>query len=204
MLDFNEVNITYNKGADVITGADIMQALRNGCLAHGLDGLDGLCECSTSKYNNILMYVGKLFKDTKALHNTSQGLPYNITYLNILLDMYIYLCFEYNKGLDYIGLYNFIGLSQFVYNESNINGYNSDALNKWLVYARKRIDDADDILQHNNARDSKQAILQLAYNNHRHNWAGEIRSNEMRSACKTLEDIKRERLEMSTTDGQNQ
>lgn len=67
---------------------------------------------------------------------------------------------------------------------------------------KSRIDKADNMLQLAKARDSKQSILNLAYNNYKHNWSGNIRENEIKSTTKTLEDIKRERLEKSAARAQ--
>ena len=61
----------------------------------------------------------------------------------------------------------------------------------------------DNECQKSKARDSKQPILQLAYNNYVHGWNGEIKRKEITSTIKTLDDIKNARLEMSAPDKQN-
>ena len=76
-----------------------------------------------------------------------------------------------------------------------------DNLENCLTKVADFLKKADNELQLSNARDSKQAILQLAYNNFVHGWNGTIQSNTIKSSYKTLEDIKRERLE-SANDGQ--
>lgn len=200
MQDVTSIEIKYNKDNDAITFNDIMSVLENSCINHGLTGLDGLTDCPTAKFENILRAIGKLFNDTRALREPLYN-KYNISKLDMVLSIYIYLCMEYNKGINLSGLYNTIGCGDrlFINPDSKFNN-NTDGLNAWSEYARQKLDEADDILQHTNARDSRQAILQLAYNNHRHNWSGEIKSNETRATLKTLEDIRRDRL--SLTDGQ--
>ena len=197
MQDVTSIEIKYNKDNDVITFNDIMTTLENSCINHGLTGLEGLTDCPTAKFENILRAIGKLFNDTRALREPLYN-KFSIAKLDIVLNIYIYLCMEFNKGINISGLFNTIGCSDRLY---NVN-YNhvSDELNAWCVSAKEKLDEADDALQHTNARDSRQAILQLAYNNHRHNWSGVIKSNETRATLKTLDDIRRDRL--SLTDGQ--
>lgn len=197
MQDVTSIEIKYNKDNDVLTFNDIMTTLENSCINHGLTGLDGLNDCPTAKFENILRAIGKLFNDTRALREPLYN-KFNIAKLDIVLSIYIYLCMEFNKGINISGLFNIIGCSDRLYNV-NYNNV-SDELNAWCVSAKEKLDEADDVLQHTNARDSRQAILQLAYNNHRHNWSGVIKSNETRATLKTLEDIRRDRL--SLTDGQ--
>lgn len=195
MQDVTSIEIRYNKDNDVLTFNDIMTTLENSCINHGLTGLDGLNDCPTAKFENILRAIGKLFNDTRALREPLYN-KFNFTKLDLVLSIYIYLCMEFNKGINISGLYNTIGCCERYFN----NDIATDGLNEWSIHARQKLDEADDILQHANARDSRQAILQLAYNNHRHNWSGEIKSNETRATLKTLEDIRRDRL--SLTDGQ--
>lgn len=200
MQDVTSIEIKYNKDNDVITFNDIMAVLENSCINHGLTGIDGLTDCPTAKFENILRAIGKMFNDTRALREPLYN-KFNISKLDIVLNIYIYLCMEFNKGINLSGLYSLIGCNERLFiNPNSIYNYHDDGLNEWSCYAREKLDEADDILQHTNARDSRQAILQLAYNNHRHNWSGVIKSNETRATLKTLDDIRRDRL--SLTDGQ--
>ena len=68
-----------------------------------------------------------------------------------------------------------------------------NCLTKLVSFLKK----SDNDLQMANARDSKQSILQLAYNNYVHAWNGDIKANEIKSSYKSLDDIRRERLQMS-------
>jgi len=82
----------------------------------------------------------------------------------------------------------FLGLGINYINNSDIYGLD-EALSQIAV----RINKSDNELQQMNARDSHQAILNIAYNNYRHAWNGDIRANEIKSSIKTLDDIRRER-----------
>lgn len=159
--------------------------------------IEDMYECSTAKFNTMLYNVGcRLIKPSRLyyiLYNNKVRVDYNC--IMSLANMYVYICYLYNKGISLRGFSNFLGLSMM----HNTKDY--DNLENCLTKVADFLKKADNELQLSNARDSKQAILQLAYNNFVHGWNGTIQSNTIKSSYKTLEDIKRERLE-SANDGQ--
>ena len=97
------------------------------------------------------------------------------------------------------GFLNFCGIDINYFNKGNNTPELSDNL-RARIAEKLKLQDSE--LQKANARDSKQAVLNLAYNNYVHGWSGEIKRTEVSSVVKSLDDIKRERLEMSANDTQ--
>lgn len=217
MTDINNINnnalITYNNGADIITRRDVYNVLEQSAINHGLEnGLKDLAkECSSSKFSVILKDVGNLFKSTKALIITSASPDSYIYNNNItweydkfklfeLVPLYIDICYEYDKRVSLDGFLRFCGIggvNYFCYKEKSVEL--SENLRARLAEVLTKSDDEN---QKNKARDSQQPILQLAYNNYVHGWSGEIERKEITSTVKTLDDIKKSRLELSASDEQ--
>lgn len=202
--------ITYNNGLDSITKQDIYNALENSAINNGYENLNDISDtskCSSSKFNVMLKDIGNIFKSTKALINTKDNLnyksacvwEYDKNKLLYLVNIYSDICFNFNKRCCISGFLNFCGITDNFIRYNEKEPLLSDNLRDKIV---KRLAENDDEQQKNNARDSKQAILNLAYNNYVHGWNGEIKRNEINGALKSLDDIKRERLEMSANDTQ--
>jgi len=208
----NKENITalftYNNDTETITKTDIYGVLELSAINHGFDNLQDLKDnkkCSSMNFNIILQDIGTFFKSCRALVVTSprDGVTweYDKTKLLILTDIYINICYEYNKMCSIDGFLYFCGIgnsSYFNYQEKSVNL--SDNLRAQIA---ERLREKDNLIQKMRARDSEQPILQLAYNNYEHGWNGEIKRNEIKSTIKTLDDIKNERLTMSPDGGQN-
>jgi len=198
--------ITYNNGLDSITKQDIINALENSAINNGYEQLNDISDtskCSSSKFNVMLKDIGNIFKSTKALYINKTDLNYNSgacaweydkKKLLYLINIYTDICFKYNKRCCISGFLNFCGITDNFIRYNEKEPLLSDNLRDKIV---KRLAENDDEQQKNNARDSKQPILNLAYNNYVHGWNGEIKRNEINGALKSLDDIKRERLEMS-------
>lgn len=188
---------TYD--GEVITSTEIIGKIEICAYNHHLDnGLDDLYECPTGVFNNILRDVGQdFFKPLNAFRLPHDRLDYKA--LNEVLDLYIYLCEEYNKAITYMGFDGFIGsFRAYSRNPELVEGFNG-----FSITMMKKIDQADNNRMLGRAQDSKQAVLNLAYNNYRHNWAGTIRSQEVQSVTKSLEDVRRERISLSANDEQS-
>jgi len=183
ILVSNDCNIT-------ITSNDIIERLKQEASSHNLLDDEAILGCATSLFNIILMNVGKtLIKPSRVyFYNKNGRTSTNIDVINKLCDIYIYICYIYNKGLSLSAFKMFLGLGINYINNSDIYGLD-EALSQIAV----RINKSDNELQQMNARDSHQAILNIAYNNYRHAWNGDIRANEIKSSIKTLDDIRRER-----------
>ena len=183
ILISNDCNIT-------ITSDDIIERLKQEASTHNLLDDEAILGCSTSLFNIILMNVGKsLIKPSRVCFYNKNGRDCtNIDTINKLCDMYIYICYIYNKGLSLSAFKMFLGLGISYNNTSNIY-----MLDETLSQISNRINKSDNELQQMNARDSHQAILNIAYNNYRHAWNGDIRANEIKSSIKTLDDIRRDR-----------
>ena len=106
----------------------------------------------------------------------------------------------YDKMLSLNGFLMFAGLGMFYgcdYEKTpEITSELKSVRAQWL----KKIDDADAMRTQERAADSKQPILNIAYANFRHGWNGTIKANEIKTAVKTLADI---RGNLSLTDAQN-
>lgn len=188
-----------------ISSNDILNAIENTCYNHGLNnGLDDLYDCKSGRFSNILRDTFRpLFDNGKQLYNGCDiNTGYNIKSLNILLDIYIYICSEYDKYMSIDNFFYCIGLNNDNYMGDN-NVRNSNNLINFAVTARKKIDNSDNIRMQQRASDSKQALLNITYSNYRHNWGGQIRANDIQTTVKTLDDIKRERVTTSADNGQN-
>lgn len=169
---------------DVITTLNLVSESYN---------VENIYDISTSMFNTMLLNVGcRLIKPSRLYYTLING-KRNVDYISIvnLSNIYVYICYLYNKGISLSGFSNFLGISMI----SNINDYNN--LDNCLTRVSNFLKKCDNELQMNNARDSKQAILQLAYNNYVHAWNGDIKANEIKSSFKSLDDIRRERLEAS-------
>lgn len=166
---------------------------------HNVDGLNGLNDCKTGVFNNILADVcDNVFKPLKLLKVTNCiNNKYDIDKLNIIYNIYIDLCIEYDKMLSVYGLGRFIGVDL---SDPNYTAqYFSDELKRWTLEKAKNIEILDARRIEARATDSKQPILNIAYANYRHGWNGTIKANEIRSTVKTLTDI---RSNLSLPDGQ--
>lgn len=205
---------TINYGKDnksVCTSDDILSAINEACKAHGLNGLDDLHETRTGIFANILEDVGDNFiRDNGILteYGFDNATPrYDIDKLKLMLELYIYLSLEYDKVLYLSTFQKLCGVSnRYIYTSSSSRSDDFDnRLNALWLHASKAIESADAERFADKANDSKQGLLNLAYGNYRHNWSGQIKSQEMATAVKTLEDIRQDRLtlEKSATDGQN-
>lgn len=211
------VIFTYNGGVDAITTSDIYGALELSARRHIKDFeclADLETKCSSAKFNILLQDIGTIFKNTKALivtQSTNRGNNYiynnNITWeydkykLLALVPVYTNLCYEFDKRVSLQGFLFFCGIGNvnyFTYTEKN-NAKLSDNLRAKIA---EFLAENDNELQKARARDSNQAILQLAYNNHVHGWSGEIKRKEINATVKTLEDIKKQRAELTADDGQ--
>lgn len=200
-MDLNRPILTNTRG-ESLTMNDILKALEAGCIQCGLEnGLQDLREKGTSsQFGLICREVGAMLNDTKFLWNTPHtkvnGL--NKQYILLLSKTYIELCITYDKRICLEYFLNFIGVNCLYLTQAEQRAYDNDSvLNALKPILSKNFNDADNELQLSRARDSKQSILNLAYNNYRHNWSGQIKEQSIVSTVKTLEDIKRERLEKS-------
>lgn len=155
--------------------------------------VENISDISTSMFNTMLLNVGcRLIKPSRLYYTIRNDRKF-IDYKSLvnLSNIYVYICFIYNKGISIRGFSNFLGISM-MHSTSEYDNLDN-CLTKISVFLKK----CDNELQMNNARDSKQAILQLAYNNYVHAWNGDIKANEIKSSYKSLDDIRRERLEAS-------
>lgn len=203
---------TINYGKDnksVCTSDDILSAINEACKAHGLNGLEDLHETRTGIFANILEDVGDNFIHDNGIlleygfiNNTPR---YDIDKLKLMLEMYIYLSLEYDKVLYISTFQKFCGVNERYMQNFKSSSEFDNRLNAFWGYTSKCIEKADAERFADKANDSKQGLLNLAYGNYRHNWSGQIKSQEMATAVKTLEDIRQDRLtlEKSATDGQN-
>lgn len=190
----DNIVIVSDKNKDGISTNEIISRLQMEASLKNLGDDDAILGASTSLFNVILYSVGKnlirpsmLYYYTQNGHNTV-----NVDALNKLCDVYIYICYIYNKGISLIGFRMFLGLGITSYIGSSIYG-----IEESLSQLIGKLNKSDNELQLMNARDSKQAILNIAYNNYKHAWNGDIRANEVKATAKTLEDIRRERVELT-------
>lgn len=201
-MDIYEWKIIYKDGE--IDLNDVLNALKQACEKYNLDitQIHDLDICNSTMFNNVLLgYVNHiLFKPVKALYLTDTiRLTYDKEKILSMLDIYIYLCNTFNKRICINGFNSLCGIdNSTIHQHKNDNGLNvlHGQINKTLL-------NADNTRQQDRANDSKQAILNLAYNNYLHGWNGEIKSNEIKSTVKTLSDIKTERVETSADRVQN-
>ncbi len=194
------IEIYYNNKQDKITTNDILKHIETACYNHGLNGLDGLNDCKSGVFNNILADVGNgLFKPLNVLKldNGNVNNKYDIDKLKQVLLLYIYLCIEYDRPLLIDNYYRFAGLGN---NYLHIENENDTALNAFRCNALKILKENDLNRFMDKMNDSKQAVANIVYGNVKHNVSGTIKSQEIQSTTKTLADI---RNNLSITDGQN-
>mgnify|MGYP003293734286 CR=1 FL=1 len=193
-----ELSLVYNRNGDIITTKDILNCLETACYNAGFDnGLNDLRDkCTSAQFGVILESVGKMLNELKVLWlnplNKSAGL--NPDFINALTDLYIDISLFYDKRIEYKKLCSFIGVScSYIYDTNKRNRLNNnisqETLNSYQTFIQKRLKSADNRQQMDKARDSKQAILNLAYNNYEHNWAGQIKAQETAETIRTLNDI---------------
>lgn len=199
----NEPLFTYGDNI-TITTRDIYNTLNNVAIDYGLNGLTDLKDrekVSSAMFNNIILKsVGKrLFKQTKALKCSDNLNKYDRDKLIILSYIYINICNIFDIMCTYDGFESLIGCGDNFLQQFE----NNDTLNAIKPLLTKTFTKVDNDIQKSKARDSKQAILNLAYNNYNHGWNGEIKQNEIKATAKTLEDIRQERMKISVVDGQN-
>lgn len=173
----------------VVYSADIVAKIKECAEGLGLDP-DSLGDnqvINSSVFNGVLLsYVGtNLIKPSKILYDQNNRIKYDREKVLNILDVYIYLCNIYNKMICFSGFCNMIG-----YDERN-NDVNS--LRNFTKILDK-INEFDNIASLGRARDSNQPILQLAYNNYRHNWNGQIKENAIKAEVKSLREIRQNRL----------
>lgn len=180
-------------GDNSVNDKDIINCIRLGCEFWELS--DNFTELNSSQWDVVLKFVGRLIKDNNLLNNLDNNINcvYNRDNLYILLDYYIELCNIYNKRISINGYCSITGLN-------NISCLNSDGLTAQFSDIIKRAD-ADRVASQ--ATDSNVPVLRIAYNNFVHNWNGQIKQNEIVTAVRTLEDIRRERLGTSAEGAQN-
>lgn len=200
-MNANRVIFTNDRGVSV-TMQDILTALDNGAHDVGLEnGLQDLKDnCTSALFGQICEDVGVMLNDSRALwiKDNNKCIGLNKKYILLLSDTYIELCTIYDKRICLEYFQNFIGVHGWYLTHEERRMYENDnVLNSLRGQLMKTFDDADNTLQLSKARDSKQSILNLAYNNYRHNWTGQIKEKTIASTVKTLDDIKRERLEKS-------
>lgn len=193
-----ELSLIYNRNGDVITTKDILNCLETACYNAGFDnGLNDLRDkCTSAQFGVILESVGKMLNELRVLWinplNKRVGLIPE--YVNACADLYIDLSLYYDKRIEYKKFCNFIGVNNNYINNLNrhnkvINSCDITLLNPIQEVLQKRLKSADNLQQMDKARDSKQAILNLAYNNYQHNWAGQIKAQETAETIRTLNDI---------------
>lgn len=180
--------IEYGNGQK-LTFKDMLKGLKSEADLLGID----LNDCNSTQFSVCLYGIGKLFNDTKALYN---NLAVDKELLLQLSDVYIYLCSVYNKRICMLHYLHMLNLNDkyiytIHYRHSDYDISLNNSLNSISEYLIKKFDEADNILQMNNARDSKVPIMNIAYNNYKHNWSGTIKSNEINTTAKSLADIKR-------------
>lgn len=201
-IDESEVFTVVSPNKDItITVNDITEMLNN---IAKVENIESLYDISTSRFNTLLLLIGKRLIRPSRLYYTSYNGKNRVDYNTIktIANIYVYICYVYNKGISLSGFSNLLGVITVL--DTSLSWENMDSsLSKIQSFLKK----ADNELQMSNARDSKQAILQLSYNNYVHGWNGDIRSNEIKASAKSLDDIRRERLAMSDNlsadDGQN-
>ena len=161
-------------------------------------GVESLYDCPTNLFNTMLYEVGcRFIKGSKIYYsivNNKSVIDYNV--IKSIVSIYIYICFIYDKGISMRGFTDLLGLNTLMHPDDY------EAIRAYLPQISEALKKADNDLQMARARDSKQAILQLAYNNYVHGWTGSIQSQTIKSTAKTLDDLKRERVEMSSYGGQ--
>lgn len=185
--------IEYKNG--VVTDTDINDVLQAACDKFNFENLESI---GSTQFSVCLRAVGQYLKSIKALKQ--EGLPYfkyDVNKISILSDYYIYICNLYNKRIYTEAFLYFVGIGN---NEINSNG---GELSASISAAGKKFIQADAQRVMNQATDSKQAILNIAYNNFVHSWNGQIKSNEIKTTVKTLDQIKQERLQQSADGAQN-
>lgn len=196
------VIITYGKQGDFITVNDIYKQIELHAINHNIDGLNGLDSCKTGVFNNILRDVcDNFFKPLKILKCNDNLNKYDINKLNIIYNIYIDLCFEYDKMISINAFSGFIGLDVYCANDYMNDQYFSAELKRWMSEKIKNIEQKDAERIQARATDSHQPILNIAYANFRHGWNGTIKANEIKTTVKTLADI---RGNLSLTDVQNE
>lgn len=176
----------------VVYSTDIVAKIKECAEGLGLDP-DGLGDnqvINSSIFNGVLLsYVGtNLIKPSKILYDKNNRIKYDRVKVLDILDVYIYLCNIYNKMICFSGFCNMIG-----YDDRN-----SD-VNSLRNFSRlcEKIESADCQQMQGRARDSNQPILQLAYNNYRHNWNGQIKENAIKAEVKSLREIRENRLNIA-------
>lgn len=183
--------ITYGKNGDHITVNEIYKQIELYAINHNIDGLNGLNDCKTGVYNNILRDVcDNFFKPLKILRCNDDIKRYDINKLNIIYNIYIDLCIEYDKMISLNALSGFIGIDCYSFNDYQTSAYLSDDLKRWLTETAKNIERKDAERIQARASDSRQPILNIAYANYRHGWNGTIKANEIKTTVKTLSDIR--------------
>lgn len=199
--------IFKNNRNDELYYNDIINALEKGAADLGYTDLMELkTKGSSADFSICCGYVGRYINDLKLLwlnpkDKNTGGL--NKQYILLLSDIYINLSFIYDKRICLEYFLSFIGASGCYMQYETVRLYENDpVLSNLFPLLRKKMADADNALQLAKARDSKQSIMNLAYNNYAHNWSGQIKENEVQTVVKTLDDIKRERLEKSTVRAQ--
>lgn len=155
-------------------------------------GIESLYDCPTNLFNTMLYEVGtRLLRGSKIYYsivNDKMVIDYNV--LKLIVNIYIYICFMFDKGISMRGFTDLLGLNTLMHPTE------FETMRAYLPQVAETLKKADNDLQMARARDSKQAILQLAYNNYVHGWTGSIQSQTIKSTAKTLDDLKRERVEM--------
>lgn len=193
--------IKYGRNdSEQMTVGEIYKQIELYAYNHNVDGLNGLNDCKTGVFNNILGDVcDNFFKPLKILKCNDNIKKYDIDKLNIIYNIYIDLCIEYDKMISVNGLSYFVGIDCYNAFDYMQCEYFSDDLKRWLIEKAKNIEQKDAERIQARATDSKQPILNIAYANYRHGWNGTIKANEIKSTVKTLTDI---RSKLSLTDGQ--
>ena len=200
--------IFKNNRNDELYYNDIINALEKGAADLGYTDLMELkTKGSSADFSICCGYVGKMLNERRLLWSDPRGKclaeGLNKEYILLLSDIYINLSFIYDKRICIEYFMYFIGVQGSYINYVNQREYeNNNMLNNMRPILRKKLLDADNALQLSKARDSNQSIMNLAYNNYQHNWSGQIKENEVQTVVKTLDDIKRERLEKSTVRAQ--
>lgn len=199
--------IFKNNRNDELYYNDIINALEKGAADLGYTDLMELkTKGSSADFSICCGYVGRYINDLKLLWldpKTKNRGGLNKQYILLLSDIYINLSFIYDKRICLEYFLSFIGASGCYMKYETVRLYENDpVLSNLFPLLRKKMADADNALQLAKARDSKQSIMNLAYNNYAHNWSGQIKENEVQTVVKTLDDIKRERLEKSTVRAQ--
>lgn len=176
----------------VVYSADIVAKIKECAEGLGLDP-DSLGDnqvINSSVFNGVLLsYVGtNLIKPSKILYDANNRIKYDRDKVLKISDVYIYLCNIYNKMICFSGFCNMIG-----YDERNGDAGSLRNFSKLF----EKLNAEDNLLMQSRARDSNQPILQLAYNNYRHNWNGQIKENAIKAEVKSLREIRQNRLNIA-------